>query len=163
MVDKHVRRTGDDYGEVLLTLLPQGEAWPRNEDLDLAIAVNGLAQIVGYADGRAADFLEIEADPRTTNEMLDSWEIAFGLPDQCIALPSTDPVIRRVNLVDRMILLGAQDRQFFIDRATIVGQAITVREWAPYMCGISRCGDTRMASLTDDIANFRWELGPPEI
>jgi len=162
MADRFARRSGDDYGEALLNLLPRGQAWPKDEEADAAIATNALAQIMGDVDDRAADMIEIESDPTKTTEMLDQWEVAFGLPDPLIPQPPTAEVDRRKTLVARMTMLGAQDRQFFIDQATLFGMTVTIREFAPYLCGISRCGDTRMASLTDDIDHFRWQLGVPE-
>lgn len=160
--DRHVRRDGNDYADALLALFPRGHAWPRNEDSVLSKLAHGLCQIMGYMDGRAADLLEIESDPRATDEILEEWERAFGLPDHCIPNPSSDPAIRRANLVQRMTMLGEASRQFFIDQAEAVGQTVSIREHAPYVCGISRCGDSRMASLTDDTAHFRWQCGPPE-
>lgn len=161
-MDRHVRRSAADYAVALRRLLPQGLAWPSNPSAVLTKVVNGLTGVFGYVDERAADLLEIETDPRSTNELLPEWEEAFGLPDDCTPLPPTDPVVRRGNLVDKMTLLGAQSREFFIDRGVKFGETVEIREYAPYMCGVSRVGDTRMASLTDDLKNFRWQLGPPE-
>ena len=68
----------------------------------------------------------------------------------------------------KMTLLGRQDRPFFIDFAAMEGQTITIEEYAPYMCGVSRVGDTRgMDDPADPVypnnPYFRWQLGPPEI
>ncbi len=164
MADRHVRRSGNDYAQGLFSLLPQGLAWPRTSGTVLYKVVTGLGQIFGFVDDRAADLLEVETDPRLTTELLPEWETAFGLPDNCIPLPPTDEPTRRENLVDRMTLLGAQSREFFIDRAELIGERVTIREFAPYMCGVSRCGDTRLLSIENsDPAHFRWELGQPEI
>ena len=163
MADKHVRRSGDDYATALRALLPRGLAWPTYIVSPLTTVVSGLAQIFGYADDRAADPLEIEADPRSTTELLPEWERAFGLPDLCLPLPPTDEVSRRLNLVSRMTMLGEQSRSFFIAQGASVGETVQIREYAPYMCGVSRCGDTRMATVENsDPLNFRWQLGPPE-
>ena len=72
--DRHIRRGQDEYWWALSALLPQGIAWPRWPDSVLQMAVRGLAGIMGWVDGRAADLLERESDPRQTVEMLDSWE-----------------------------------------------------------------------------------------
>src|SRR6267154_3867572 len=106
--DKHVRRSGSDYAAAFLALLPQGLAWPISPTSVLSKVRNGLTQIWGYVDGRAADLLEIETDPRLTIELLEEWERAFGLPDHCFPLAPTDPATRRFNLVSRMTLLGDQ-------------------------------------------------------
>src|SRR6266566_1871675 len=149
MADRHIRRTASDYASALYALLPQGLAWPRFSTSVLSKVITGLTGIFGYIDDRAADLLETETDPRKTSELLDEWERAFGLPDFCIVLPPTDAPSRRINLVDKMTLLGQQSRAFFISRGVVFGETVTIREYAPYLCGVSKCGDTRMASNTD--------------
>lgn len=161
--DKHVRRSGGDYAVAFRALLPQGIAWPTSSTSVLSTVISGLAQIWGYVDGRAADLLEIETDPRSTTELLPEWERAFGLPDNCLPLPPSDEVTRRYNLVSKMTLLGDQSRAFFIRQGFNIGETVVVREFAPYMTGVSRCGDTRMLSIENsDPLNFRWQLGRPE-
>ena len=162
-IDKHVRRSGSDYTKAFLSLLPQGLAWPRNVDAVLYKFVDGLAQVMGYVDGRAADLLEIESDPRKATETLEDWERNFGLPDLCLPIPPSTPQDRRTALVARMIMLGAQDRDFFTALAASLGQTISIQEFAPYMCGVSRCGDTRSPLYGSDSTHYRWELGRPEM
>jgi uncharacterized protein YmfQ (DUF2313 family) len=90
MSDRHIRRSGDEYRDAFLTLLPQGQAWPKHSiDSVLWQASDGLCKFWGYVDGRAADLLERESDPRTTVEILPEWERAFGLPDPCYSAPQT--------------------------------------------------------------------------
>lgn len=163
-MDKHIRRTGNDYATALMNLLPQGLAWPRFPTTGvLPTVVRGLAEIFGYVDDRAADLLEVETDPRQTTELLLEWERNWDLPDACIPLPPSDEVTRRINLVDKITLLGAQSRAFFINRGFKIGETVTIREYAPYLCGVSKVGDTRMPSCTDDILHFRWQLMAPEM
>ena len=72
----------------------------------------GLNQYWGHVDGRAADLLEIESDPRTTVELLPDWERAWGLPDPCF--PNATSIAERQNmLVLVMTLLGGQSRAFY--------------------------------------------------
>lgn len=155
--DRHVRRSGNDYAEAMLSLLPQGQAWPRHPFTTLTRAIYGLADYWGFVDSRAADLLERESDPRTTLELLPDWERAWGLPDPCISTPQT--VEDRQNfLVMWMTMLGASSRKFFIDFAAWMGYTVTITEYAPWMFGVSQCG------LTDDGTGYwRWEIGPPEI
>jgi uncharacterized protein YmfQ (DUF2313 family) len=155
--DRHLRRSGEDYVAPFAQLLPQGQAWPREPDSVLMRAVRGLCLYWGTVDGRAADLLEREADPRETIELLPDWERAFGLPDPCFDIPQTIGE-RQIALVHRMTLLGAQSRQFFIDTAETLGRTIHIREYAPFMCGVSRVGDQ-----PDDQDHPRWQLGRPEM
>jgi len=160
--DRHVRRSGDDYTHAMLTLLPQGQAWPREPGSTLALSIKGLCQYWGYVDGRAGDLLERESDPRKTVEILPEWERAWGLPDPCF--PSATTIAeRQIMLVLFMTWMGGQSRDYFKSVAEFVGYTIEIKEFAPFMCGISQVGDTRTpppATLADQ--NYRWYIGPAE-
>jgi uncharacterized protein YmfQ (DUF2313 family) len=144
-----------------MTLLPRGQAWPREPGSTLAGVVDGLCQYYGYVDSRAADLLERESDPRKTIELLPDWERAWGLPDPCFASPQTIAQRQRI-LVLWMTWLGGQSRQYFTDLMAWLGYTISIQEFAPFMCGISYVGDSR---TRDDAAagkHFRWYIGPAE-
>jgi uncharacterized protein YmfQ (DUF2313 family) len=166
--DRHVRRTGGDYAVSFLSLLPSGPAWPRgidcaSHDSVLFKVSRGLADYWGFVDGRAADLLEQESDPRATVELITDWERAWGLPDPCLKGYPTALFERRALLVAKMTLLGAQSRAFFYWLAHSLGVDVTIFERAPYMCGISRCGDYSGVYNPGDPTHYRWYLGPREI
>jgi len=157
--DRHVRRTGDDYREAFLALLPQGQAWPKRAlDSVLWKTCDGLNQYWGHVDSRAADLLEQESDPRITLELLPDWERAWGLPDPCYEAPQTIGERQRA-LVQRMTMIGAQSRQFFIDLAAYIGYTITITEYRVFVVGIDRCGDNRVYG-TAPLPNYN-EWGQP--
>jgi uncharacterized protein YmfQ (DUF2313 family) len=173
--DRHVRRSGDDYTQAFLQLLPQGQAWPREVDSTLARTCDGLAQYWGWVDGRAGDLLERESDPRFTIELLPDWERAWGLPDPCFPNATTIGERQRM-LWLAMTLLGAQSRAWFKWVADWIGFPLhleqwtddlgnihnaSIHEWSPFTAGISHCGDTRM--VYDQTGYYRWEIGPPEM
>jgi uncharacterized protein YmfQ (DUF2313 family) len=169
-LDRHIRRSGDDYWQSLADLLPYGQAWPRWPESVLMRAVRGLAQTWGYVDARAADLLERESDPRYTIELLPDWERNWGLPDPCFRSALTIDQ-RHQLLLFKMTLLGGQSRKFFIDMAAWLGYTITITEFAPFMAGVSQAGDTRgmlnwndtPGQHTDAMSDYRWQIGPPEI
>lgn len=143
-------------------LLPQGQAWPRAQESTLFGTIDGLCQFYGYVDGRAADVLERESDPRKTIELLPDWERAFGLPDPCFASPQTIEARRRI-LVMWMTWMGGQSRNYFIALMEWLGYpGVEIQEFAPFMCGISRVGDTRTREDAEAGKHFRWYIGPPE-
>lgn len=153
MSDRHIRRSGDDYRDEFLNLLPQGLAWRRYIDSTMYMAINGLAQIWGYVDGRAADLLERESDPRTTIELLPDWERNWGLPDPCFP-PQLTIGQRQAFLVQRMTIQGGQSRQFFIDVAAQLGYNITITEYRPFYVAMDACGDNRVyGDGTDPMLN----------
>src|SRR5215831_11338672 len=184
--DRHVRRdSGDEYAIQFLSLLPQGQAWPREPGGTLWRACWGLAKYWGWVDGRASDLLVRESNPGTTIELLPDWERAWGLPDPC--LPSATTIAERQRmLITKMTWLGAQSRAYFQKIMKWLGFDIRIQEFAPFMTGISRVGDTRPRARVryepapngawqpivgggDDLEpwelddNFRWYLGPPEM
>lgn len=162
--EQWVQRVAADYTVGLNRLLPTGAAWPRDASEPLQLMVAGLAQIWGdVVEANAALLLVTESDPRTTNMLLPDWERNWGLPDNCLPFPPTTISGRENALVARMTLLGSQNKNFFIGQATALGQNISVREYAPYMCGVSRVGDTRYAKpyYSDDPVDFRWQCGDP--
>jgi uncharacterized protein YmfQ (DUF2313 family) len=143
MSDRHITRTGDEYAVAMSQLLPLGQAWPRAEEGVLMRTVKGLCRIWGDFELRASLLLEQESDPRSTVELLPDWERNWGLPDPCYAAPQTIGQ-RQIALVQRMTLLGAQSREFYIGIAAEIGYVITITEYRPFMVGLDRCGDNRI-------------------
>ncbi len=153
-----VRRDDEAYAEGLAGLLPTGPAWPRDPEGALARFLKGAAGIWGKVDQRAADLTERETDPRQTLELLPEWERAFGLPDPCVAEPQSIGE-RQKALVQRMTAEGGQSRAFFYGVAENLGYTVKIEEFAPFMAGVSACGDTR----PPDQENFRWSVAAAEI
>jgi uncharacterized protein YmfQ (DUF2313 family) len=153
--DRHVRRSGDDYAQAFLQLLPYGPAWPRDSSSTLVQVCNGLNEYWGFVDSRAADLLERESDPRQTLELLPDWERNWGLPDPCYSAPLTIAE-RQLTLVMRMTMQGAQSRQFFIDIAAQIGYSISISEYRPWVVGIDGCGDCRVYGDGSDPMYDAW-------
>jgi uncharacterized protein YmfQ (DUF2313 family) len=160
--DTWVQRTAAEYAQAFNSLLPTGPAWPRQPGTILQDVVSGQTQIWGdVVEVLAALLLTQESDPRSTITLLPDWERAFGLPDPCLDEGLTISN-RQAALVNKMTLLGAQDRAFFIAEAAAIGYTIAIREFSPFMCGVSRCGDTRLIDGGDGV-HYRWEIGDPDM
>jgi uncharacterized protein YmfQ (DUF2313 family) len=165
MAENWVQRTSAEYAQGFNNCLPTGPAWPRDPAEVLQKFITGLSGIWGdEVEALAALLLTRESDPRATIILLPDWERAWGLPDDCLAEPLTIGD-RQTALVNRMTLLGAQNRAFFIAQAANIGYAITIREFSPFMAGVSRCGDTTdlNAAYAKDFGHFRWEIGSPDM
>jgi uncharacterized protein YmfQ (DUF2313 family) len=144
MSDRHVRRSGSNYRDAFLSLLPNGQAWPKHQiGSVLYDTVDGLSEYWGFVDGRAADLLERESDPRQTVELLPDWERNWGLPPPCFTQPPTIGE-RQKMLVMWMTLMGAQSIDWFIHVASLLGYDISITEYRPFMVGMDRCGDSRV-------------------
>jgi uncharacterized protein YmfQ (DUF2313 family) len=165
MNDRHVRRTGDDYAQAFLSLLPQGQAWPRHPESTLVKACTGLNEYWGFVDGRAADLLEQESDPRLAVELFPDWQRNWGLPDPCFFGEQSSIAASRAILMLKMTLLGGQSRDFFIEMAAALGYTIHITEYSPYITGISMVGDTTQQEIAagGDGTHMRWQLGGPEM
>ena len=163
MTDAWVRRDAGAYAEAIAGELPTGAAWPRDPDGDLMRWVDGCAGVWGDVSGRAADLLVTETDPRFAFAMLPDWERAFGLPDPCVAEPLT-LADRHKALLTRMTAQGGQSRAFFLAVAAALGYTVFIREYSPFMAGISRAGDTRPRAPQNLAENHpRWMVGAPEM
>jgi uncharacterized protein YmfQ (DUF2313 family) len=163
--DRHMRRSGLDYLSAFISLLPWGIAWPRDSEGVAYYVKKGLNNFWGYVDGRAADLLERESDPRKTIELLPDWERAWGLPDPCFP-KATTIAERQKMLVLYMTWMGGQSRKYFTDLMAYLGFTIEIKEWAPFMAGVSQAGETRPLKADgtlDTSKNFRWYIGPPEM
>jgi uncharacterized protein YmfQ (DUF2313 family) len=160
-VDVQVRRGQEEYSFSLAAHLPTGIAWPRYWQSTIMKVVHGLAGIMGWVDGRADDFLNRESDPRTTVEMLDSWEKAWGLPDPCMLQEPSSIGERQKYLVLKMTFLGAQSRDFFIGVANFLGYQITISEYRPFMAGYDRCGDNRAYHADGSLGDWPCQIGAP--
>lgn len=149
--DRWMARDGEAYAEALSALLPVGPAWPRDPDTVLMRFVRGLAETYGAVDARAAVLLLREADPRLTFELLAEWEHVAGLPDPCVIAEQTVEE-RRQALVNRLSKRGGASRSYFIGLAEDMGYGtVTLREFRPFMAGVSRAGDAS------------WEVGAPSM
>ncbi len=107
--------------------------------------VAGNAVLWGAFDARAADLLITESDPRSPLELLPDWERAFGLPDPC-SIETPTIADRRAALINRMTIVGRQDRNFFISLAAAIGYTITIRRVLALHVRDSRNAATRARS-----------------
>jgi len=115
-----------DITAMMIALLPHGDAWPCTTE-------SNFGQLMQpYADEFARissmhDVVFNEMSTHTTAQMLDEYELDYGLPDCVLDAQTT---LQRLNaLMIKDDLVGGQDRQFFIDLAAQLGYAITIAEF----------------------------------
>ena len=136
--------------------MPRGPAWPKSPASVIRRLCDALAWFWGFVDGRVDDLLTRESYPPSTVELLPDWERAWGLPEDAFPTRRRSPSASSM-LVTKMTWMGGQSRQYYIDVMAWLGFRVVIHEWAPFMAGISRCGDTRpapeeMSSLVCGIA-----------
>jgi len=138
--------TADDFKQQLKSLLPYGPAWDMEESLLADKLVAAWAQ--EYARIQAdIERLAVEADPRTTLELLTDYERIFGLPTDCLTGVTQTIQQRRNALVSQMVSVGGQSRAYFIALAAAAGFTITITEFSVF---------TVMGHVNDPINGPDW-------
>lgn len=145
-----------NYLQQLQGLLYRGKAWSREVGTVITNLLNGIAEEFSRIDFRLDDAL-LEADPRTTTELIADWERVAGLPDICVTIDQTLEQ-RRLALVSKLTMIGGQSRQYFIDLAASMGYpGATIDEYNTFNCGESGCGDP----LWSEADRFVWQINLP--
>lgn len=148
--------SGADYRQQMQALLPQGAAWPRDEDAQLTQLLRALAEEYARVDGRAIQLVE-EADPRTAAELLTDWERVAGLPDNCSGLLAETQQGRRHDLVSKLVSQGGQSRAYFVELARAMGFTVKISEYRPFRVGVAHAGD----QLSNGDWRHTWSVRAP--
>lgn len=122
-------------------LLPRGRIWPRAGSRFESL-LDSFAEEFARVDERVAQAL-LEADPRTTRELLLDWERNLGMPAPFSELPSTI-VGRRFAIVTKLTDVGGQNPGYYSDVGQSLGYDVDpedVEEYREFRCGVSACGD----------------------
>jgi uncharacterized protein YmfQ (DUF2313 family) len=131
-----------DWLAALRALLPRGAAWSGAWNDVLGAVLAGIADRLGWIEGRLTAFLRRESLPVTATELLPDWERAFGLPDECCPFPYSQPIEqRRAALRTRLTNIGGQSRAYLIGLAARYGYSISIVEFRPARAGVMRAGD----------------------
>jgi uncharacterized protein YmfQ (DUF2313 family) len=121
------------YQSQLTALLPSGLAWPRDAGSVLGRVLAPIAAGMAAIDARAADLL-LESDPRSTAELLSSWEADTGQPDPCTGAAVGLEARRRRVVAKLTGRPGGLSRAWYIALAAAYGFAVTITEFAPTSC-----------------------------
>ncbi len=130
----------EEFTHATYGLLPTGRAWNRDRGSLQGALWGGHADIQADVHARAGDLSEVESDETQTSELLPDFEAAYGLPDPCIPIGSTQQQ-RRGALTARIIQGGGQSRAYFVAVAAALGFTITIDEFTPMRAGLMRAGD----------------------
>lgn len=145
-----------EYTELLKSLLPPGQAFPREGGTNLELVLSGLAPEFVRVEGRA-DRLALEVNPLEASELLSDWERAAGLPDKCAGTLETTVQGRRNALVAKLTSTGGQSKAYFIEVAAALGFKVTISEFRPFRAGLSQAGDP----LTNGDWAHVWRINAP--
>ena len=161
------------FTHAILAKLPLGEVWPRAIDSYPYKLARALAGVVARWAERVGRFLRREAFPPSSFDLQPDWERVLGLPDPCVRAAQT-LVERRAAVLEKLRRRpGSLSRAYYTGIARRLGyhfdepsphalavelpaevgriEQITIREFRPFMFGVSRLGDPR------------WRFAPPEM
>ncbi len=132
------------YTELILNFFPSGLAWQKDQGSVLHKLSSVIAPEFTKVDD-AAKRLILEADPRTTWDLLTDWESMLGLPDSCTHSSNSDkPTLedRRRIVLQKLTTGGGSNEDFFRQVCSQMGyNGIKVRSFYPYRMGTARMGD----------------------
>lgn len=125
----------ENFLRLLQSLLPNGPAWPRNEDSWLTKLLSGISGILFYAFGRARK-LKKESVPITVDEMLPDWEETLNIK---VKKGKTFGE-RREAVITKLTQKTSLTVNAYKQLAKTFGYEVEVREYRPFICGLGRCG-----------------------
>ena len=129
----------DRYRDRLLGLLPPGDAFSRSPDSVLYDVCDRVAIEFARVDERVSELL-VESIPSRCTELLDDWEAALGLPDDCYSPTSTEE--RRAAIVSRLVGTGGNSLADYTALAAALGySAPTFTTYPAFLSGRGRSGD----------------------
>lgn len=140
------------YKQLLINLLPLGRLWETRSQPTLDSLIFSLADEFCRVDERV-DVMLKEADPRTSTELLESWERLVGLPDECTPLSPSESG-RRNQVVQKYTNVGGISAAVYKFIAKQLGVNIAVKDIFPFYTGFARVGDR----LTNDF-DFSFRIG----
>lgn len=150
-------RTAGNYKELLKSLMPPGDAFPRDPGTHMDDLLMALAEEWARIDARG-EALIVDALPSTTSEMLSDWERVAGLPDKCAGTLETTMQGRRNVLVTKLTSNGGQSKAYFQAVAKALGYEVTITEFRPFRAGLSQAGDP----LTNGPWIYTWRINATE-
>jgi uncharacterized protein YmfQ (DUF2313 family) len=120
-----------NYKNLIIKLLPQGQAW-RGANL------TALVQAFAIEAKRMSDKIEqifAEAIPSTASDCLSDWESVCGLPESGTSLASTT-LGRQNNVIARLVATGGQNAAYFEQIGASLGYDVTITDaFRPFHVG----------------------------
>lgn len=126
----------DKYRNLIKKLLPQGFAW---DQVRLHPILEGFAGEFCRVGERISDLLR-EIFPQTSFELLEDWETALGIPDECTPDDRTLDE-RRQQVIQKLATIGSLSASFYEDIGAFYGYDITVENHLAFQAGRSVAGD----------------------
>ena len=148
-------RSAQDIHAGLISLLPTGWIWPRENSL-LGAVLQPAAVMLAEVEATAEAMMD-QIDPRTATHTLEDFERVIG-PDLCGRDTATMSIAERQELAhQRWTARGGQSIAYFVALAASRGITITVEEVRLTRAGIARAGDR----VVNHPSQFGWVITLP--
>lgn len=121
-----VTRTARWLG-TLQALLPPGDAISRDPLANVTKLLEAKAAMLGSAEMSFEAWLE-QYEPAVAVEMLDDWDRLLGLPDCCDVGAVRTQAQRRIEILEKLTVVGGQSAGYYVDMMARRGVAITVQD-----------------------------------
>ncbi|MCX5497335.1 DUF2313 domain-containing protein [Kaistia dalseonensis] len=146
-------RSADTVHREMLSLLPPGWVWPRDEGSLFAALLKPAATLLAEVEATAEAMLD-EVDPRTAVLCLPDFERVLG-PDPCGRDPSTLRIAARQELAhQRWTARGGQSIAYFVGMAAKRGVTITIEEAHTSQADEMEAGD----EIVNSPEEFVWRV-----
>ena len=125
--DDFTPNTVEENTQALADLLPQGIAWEAKniEESNMYKLLRALSKEFTRVQSKINEFVT-EHNPETTTNLIEEWERAVGIPDDCFSnTVSLD--LRRKQVVAKFAKMNVQTAQDFIDLAAYFGYRVTIK------------------------------------
>ncbi|MBI2769981.1 MAG: DUF2313 domain-containing protein [Burkholderiales bacterium] len=117
---------------IIQALQPPGAALPTSPAANFTKLLEAAAAMLGDSEQQFDEWFA-QYDPLQATTMLTDWERLLGLPDCCDAGTTRTLPQRRLDVLEKLTMLGGQSRQFFIDLMARRGIVITIDELGNYV------------------------------
>lgn len=151
-------KTDSNQQETLASFVPNGRPFlaKRFPQAKLYKLLWGLALECGRAEGLLND-ITLEHEIYQTTYLIEEWERALGIPDECIPVGST--IERRRDMVLlKLGAMGLQSEQDWIDFIAILGYTATIRQGTCYGIFPYTCTFPLYIFNQPSDARFDWEI-----
>jgi uncharacterized protein YmfQ (DUF2313 family) len=147
-------RNKDEFAKLLLSLFPSSKwnFWTRSLLSKTYKELKGYALEFSRIDQRIDDLVNESYTSKIT-ELLEEWESDFALPENSNQLANTIEG-RRKEINAKLIQVGRQDQNYYIQIALALGYTVTIETFSPAIVGVMEIGD----SVGDYFNLFYWKV-----
>lgn len=126
------RRDIEQYTDSLAAYIPGGELFAAKSisGSNLRSMLRGLAWEMYRANGYLREYAN-DAIPDRTYHLIDEWEEALGIPDECFSGSGTIDERREAVLL-KLAALGIQTADDFVNLAQMLGYVVTIESAVGY-------------------------------